>query len=379
MSSAISPPTSEASIGVSAAEGRRGVWPFGDRESRCRLTQVSGLEYITDSPPNAAVPLHELDGRLIPQDRAYMRNSFHPPAPGEVSGEIEAVFPGKPPRTLTPETLSGLDQMKMDMVLECAGNGRSLVRPVVSGLEWGFGGVSPIRIGGVRLIDALEGVPDEVIEIVLTGFDTGEVWPEGKVHYQFSVPTQRVRDGSSLLVTRWGDEPLGVEHGGPVRFVLPGHYAMRSVKWLTRIEGVDEPFTGHFVNRYRYLGDDQFDDGSPVAEILVRSVIARPNEEEVVPAGTLIVSGSAWSGNGEVVEVSVSMDLGKTWQAAELTPGSGPLAAAAWRHEVVVAPGPHQLMARATDTSGDSQPLRPRWNKNGYANNVVHTASFEAR
>jgi DMSO/TMAO reductase YedYZ molybdopterin-dependent catalytic subunit len=343
------------------------------------LTQVSGLEYITDSPPNAAVPLHELDGRLIPQDRAYMRNSFPVPAPGEVSGEIEAVFPVKPPRTLTPETLSGLDQMEMDMVLECAGNGRSLVRPVVSGLEWGFGGVSPIRIGGVRLIDALEGVPDEVIEIVLTGFDTGEVWPEGKVHYQFSVPTERVRDGSSLLVTRWGDEPLGVEHGGPVRFVLPGHYAMRSVKWLTRIEGVDEPFTGHFVNRYRYLGDDQFDDGSPVAEILVRSVIARPNEEEVVPAGTLIVSGSAWSGNGEVVEVSVSMDLGKTWQAAELTPGSGPLAAAAWRHEVVVAPGPHQLMARATDTSGDSQPLRPRWNKNGYANNVVHTARFEAR
>jgi DMSO/TMAO reductase YedYZ molybdopterin-dependent catalytic subunit len=338
---------------------------------------MSGLEYITESPPNAAVPLSALDGRAIPQDRAYLRNSF--PAPEEVEDSVEVVLPGIPPRGLTSDILSELDQVEMEMVLECAGNGRSLVRPVVSGLEWGLGGVSPIRIGGVRLIDALEQVPDEVVELVLTGSDRGTVWPEGDVNYQFSVPIDRIEDGSALLVTRWGAEPLGIEHGGPIRFVLPGHYAMRSVKWLARIEGVVEPFAGHFVNRYRYLGDDRFEQATPVAEIQVRSVIASPGEGESLAAGAVVIMGSAWSGNGTVDDVAISIDRGETWTAAELAPGSGPLAAVGWQHEVVVAPGKHTVMARATDSAGHSQPMSPVWNENGYANNLVHTVEFEAR
>ena len=337
---------------------------------------MSDLEFITDEPPNAGVPLAALDGRALPQDRAYVRNSF--PLPEAVTGELEVLMPGRPTRTLSTASLSELDQVELEMVLECAGNGRSMVRPAVSGLEWGLGGASPIRISGARLIDALGVVPDEVVELVLTGCDQGTVWPEGDIPYQFSVPVDRVRDGSALLVTRWGDAPLGIEHGGPIRFVLPGHYAMRSVKWLAAIEGVIEPFTGHFVERYRYHGDDRFEDASPVGEIQLRSVIARPGQGESVPAGAVVVMGSAWSGGVPVAEVAVSMDRGQTWQTAETAPGSGPLAAVAWRHEVVVDPGRHAVMARATDSAGSSQPMSPPWNENGYANNMVHTVEFEA-
>jgi 1-acyl-sn-glycerol-3-phosphate acyltransferase len=338
---------------------------------------VPGLEYITEEPPNAAVPLAALDGSPIPQDRAYLRNSF--PIPKTVTAEVEVLMPGRPTRTLSTGRLSELDQVEMEMVLECAGNGRSMVRPVVSGLEWGLGGASPIRIGGVRLIDALGIVPDEVVELVLTGSDRGTVWPEGDINYQFSVPIDRVQDGSALLVTRWGNAPLGIQHGGPIRFVLPGHYAMRSVKWLAGIEGVIERFAGHFVQRYRYLGDHRFEDASPVAEVQLRSVIAQPGQGDSVPAGAVVVMGSAWSGGVPVAEVGVSMDRGQTWQTAELAPGSGPLAAVAWRHEVVVDPGRHAVMARATDSAGNRQPMSPPWNKNGYANNMIHTVEFDAR
>jgi len=288
------------------------------------------------------------------------------------------VLPGLPPTILTPEALTSLDQVEIDMVLECAGNGRSLVRPEVSGLEWGLGGASPIKAGGVRLIDVLGEIPGDIVEFVLTGSDQGIVWPEGEVNYQFSVAAERVRNGSALLMLRWGGGPLGLEHGGPIRFLLPGDYAMRSVKWLTRIEGVTEPFEGHFVNRYRYFGDEEFDDGSSVGEIRIRSVIARPGEGEMVPAGAVMVSGAAWSGAGAVEQVAVSLDLGVTWEPADLTSGSGPLAAVAWRRELDLAPGRHTVMALATDSSGNSQPLLPRWNKNGYANNVVHSVEFEA-
>ena len=313
-----------------------------------------------------------LDGRPIPQDRAYLRNSF--PTPEDVEDVVEVLLPGIPQRSLTVETLAELEQVEMEMVLECAGNGRSLVQPAVSGLAWGLGGVSPMRVGGVRLIDALGQVPDEVVELVLTGSDRGTVWPEGDVNYQFSVPIDRVKDGSSLLVTRWGDEPLGIEHGGPIRFVLPGHYAMRSVKWLARIEGVVEPFAGHFVKRYRYLGDDRFEQASPVGEIQVRSVIASPGHGRVGPGRACRDHGLGLVRQSGPSRMSWSRWIGgRPGTPAEMSTGSGPLAAVAWRHEVVVAPGRHTVMARATDSAGNSQPMSPHWNENGYANNLVHT------
>ena len=60
-----------------------------------------GLDFLTDSPPNAGVPLSRLDGRPLGQDMAYLRNSFDAPAPGEVRGEIELIIPGRAPRTVT--------------------------------------------------------------------------------------------------------------------------------------------------------------------------------------------------------------------------------------------------------------------------------------
>jgi DMSO/TMAO reductase YedYZ molybdopterin-dependent catalytic subunit len=338
---------------------------------------MSGLEFLTERPPNAGVPLSRLDGRPVSQERAYLRNSFDAPPAETLTGEIEVAIPGRPTRTVNTDDLIGLGPVEIDFVLECAGNGRSLVRPVVDGLAWGLGGVSPVRVAGVRLIDMLGQLPDQVMELVITGADRGTVHPEGEVNYQFSVVTGRVADGSALLVTEWGGEPLGVEHGGPIRFMLPGDYAMRSVKWVTRIEGVTRPFAGHFVDRYRYLGDDRHDEGSPVGAIHIRSVIATPAEGTLVGAGRVLVSGSAWSGVGPVVDVSVSTDHGETWLPAELDPGPGPWSACAWRCEVELSPGQHTVLARATDAGGNTQPVEPPWNARGYANNVVHRVSFE--
>ena len=339
---------------------------------------MSSLDYITVSPPNAAVPLTDLDGRALPQHRVYQRNSFEMPAPSAVTGEIEVLLPGRPDETLDLPRLARLEHVTEEMVLECAGNGRSLITPAVTGLEWGLGGASPIRVGGVRLIDALGEIPDEVTELVLTGCDRGVVRPEGEVPYQFSIPADLVRQGQGLLVTGIGDEALDHEHGGPIRFVLPGHYAMKSVKWLTRIEGERSPFQGHFVNRYRFFGDNVFEDGSPVARIQVRSVIASPTEGAPVPAGRVAVSGSAWSGSGAVTSVAVSVDDGEEWVEADVEAGPGHFAAAAWRLELPVAPGEHVVTSRATDASGGSQPLVSRWNRGGYANNVVHRVRFVA-
>jgi DMSO/TMAO reductase YedYZ molybdopterin-dependent catalytic subunit len=338
---------------------------------------MSGLDFLTEHPPNAAVPLSRLDGRPLQQDRAYIRNSFPAPARENLTGVIDIMIPGRPTKQFTEYDLVGLSQVEIDLVLECAGNGRSLIRPTVDGLAWELGGVSPIRVGGVRLADLLGELPADVVELVITGADHGEVYPEGDVNYQFSVSSERVADGSALLVTEWGGEPLGLDHGGPVRFMLPGDYAMRSVKWVTRIEGVTQPFMGHFVERYRFLGDIRFPEGAPVGVIQVRSVISSPAEGDTVPAGTIVVGGSAWSGGAPIAEVSVSTDGGQTWLQADLERGAGLLSSKGWRCDIRLDPGRHILMARATDANGDIQPMDPPWNARGYANNLIHKVGFE--
>jgi DMSO/TMAO reductase YedYZ molybdopterin-dependent catalytic subunit len=339
---------------------------------------VKDLEIITEQPLNAEVRLSWLDGSHLPQDRLYMRSSFDMPEPSRISGEVEVVLPGKEPTKLTAGGLSDLDEVTLDMVLECAGNGRSLARPVPPGLAWHLGGVSPIRVTGVRLRDVLQDIPGEVVDLVFTGADQGEVRPEGVVNYQFSIGKELAGSATPILVTGIAAEPLGHEHGGPVRLVVPGHYAMKSVKWLTRIEGVTEPFTGHFVNRYRYLGDSEFEDGEPVGPIQVRSVISRPEDgSRVARVAPITIVGSAWSGQGAITLVEVSVDDGETWAKADLVRGESDLAATGWRHNLTLDRGRHTVLARASDATGATQPLDPRWNRLGYANNMVHRVSFE--
>jgi DMSO/TMAO reductase YedYZ molybdopterin-dependent catalytic subunit len=345
------------------------------------LDGVSGLmtelDFITEQPPNASVPLRFLDGSPLGQDRIYMRNSFPAPEPGRVTGGIQLLLPGREPEILDPDLLAAMTQVTMDMVLECAGNGRSLMKPVPDGLPWHLGGVSPIRVTGVRLRDALGSIPREVVEIVFTGLDRGEVWPEGEINYQFSIDAKLARSETPVLVTSVGGELLGHEHGGPIRLIVPGHYAMKSVKWLTEIEGVTEPFGGHFVNRYRYLGDTELEDGTAVGSIKVRSVIARPEQDARLRAGPVTVEGSAWSGEGQVTLVEISVDGGRSWAASRLAPGAGEHAPAKWRHELVLGSGRHTIIARATDSTGSTQPLRSRWNRRGYGNNAVHRLEVE--
>jgi len=334
---------------------------------------MAQLRFLTDEPPNAGVSLSSLDGAPIDQETMYLRNSFAVPEPGRVSGRIAVTLPDRDPEELTPQGLATMPQTALEMVLECAGNGRSLMSPVPEGLPWDLGGVSPIVVSGVRLIDALVDIPSDVVDLVFTGADSGEVWPEGEVNYQFSIDAELARSPIPLLATHVGDEPLGLLHGGPVRLIVPGHYAMRSVKWLTAIDGLPVPFNGHFVNRYQYLDDSEFDDGTPVGPIQVRSVIATPGDGDRLPEGPVAVAGSAWSGLGQVTLVEVSID--GTWVEAELTPGTDKLAATAWHLETQLDEGPHTIEARATDSTGATQPLRPRWNKRGYANNLVHEVS----
>lgn len=328
---------------------------------------MSQLEFLTTEPPNAGTPLNLLDGSDLAPGEIYMRNNFAPPAtaPSNVSVEI-----GDTTLTLSPEQVDDLPRVELRMVLECAGNGRTYMDPVPEGTPWDLGAASPVRFEGARLTDAIGDIPDNISELVFTGADTGTVEPEGYINYQFSLA--RTEWGSALLATRLTGAPIPHPHGGPIRLVVPGQYAMKSVKWLESIRGSTGDFAGHFVKQYRYFGMDGVAEGQAVGPILVRSLISFPKDRATVPRGPIIIRGSAWSGQGPVTEVSVSTDGGHQWSKARLDGPGSMYAAQAWRIETSLDAGHHDLMARAADGAGHTQPLTPRWNRNGYANNGAH-------
>jgi hypothetical protein len=85
-----------------------------------------------------------------------------------------------------------------------------------------------------------------------------------------------------------------------------------------------------------------------------------------------VIEGRVWSGRAPVVGVDVSTDGGSTWQAATLYENTAhPWAWRRWSYEWNAEPGQHELIARAADADGDSQPLEPDWNRQGMANNAV--------
>lgn len=334
------------------------------------MVDTSRLEMITESPPNAGVRLTSLRTGSLSQAEMYLRCNFEIPERAPDSFEIR--MPGRETRFLSAGDLESMGPIETDLVLECAGNGRTLMSPAPGGTPWGLGGVSPIRVTGVPLSVVLGDLPADVTEVVFTGADHGEVEPEGKVPYQFSLQRELALSTTPLLATHIGGEPLTLDHGAPVRLIVPGQYAMKSVKWLTSIEGVDEPFHGHFVRKYRYYGDDIASEEEPVGSIAVRSLITSPAAGDTVRGPVLPVRGIAWTGTGRIDLVEVSADGGMSWSQAKLDSSQNETAPISWATELTVLAGTPSLMARAGDTAGNTQPLEPRWNSNGYANNVVH-------
>jgi tRNA threonylcarbamoyl adenosine modification protein YeaZ len=156
--------------------------------------------------------------------------------------------------------------------------------------------------------------------------------------------------------------PLEPQHGFPLRLLVPGWYGMASVKWLTRIEVVAEPFAGYQQSvAYRYK-DGLDDPGVPVRRIRPRALLLPPGfpdfltRQRILPEGPSVVEGRAWSGNGPVVRVEFGVD--GTWREAVLDPLLGEYAwRSGQRHTVELAPAIADLLTRCALTINDVNAL----------------------
>jgi sulfite oxidase len=172
-------------------------------------------------------------------------------------------------------------------------------------------------------------------------------------------------------------EPLPPVHGAPLRVVVPGYIGARSVKWLERIEVRSTPWPGYFQHvAYRLLPADATPApgaGMPLGLIALNADVLSPGDGETVAAGPVEVRGYAFAGGERhVARVDISVDGGANWSQAELLADLGRWAWRQWRATLTLAPGEHEILVRAWDSSAATQPEDEAalWNPKGYVNNA---------
>jgi sulfane dehydrogenase subunit SoxC len=263
--------------------------------------------------------------------------------------------------------------------LECAGNGRARLLPRPVSQPWLVEAVGTAAWTGTPLAPLLRsaGLDESTVDVVFTGADHG-VERGVAQDYQRGLPVAEALREEILLAYEMNGAPLPVQHGWPVRLVVPGWYGMAHVKWLRRITAITEPFDG-YQNAVAYrLKSDAEDPGVPVSRIQPRALMIPPGHPDFMSrnrflaVGSHEVSGRAWSGQGAITRVELSVDSGVSWVDAIMEPALGPWAWCRWRAQwTVTSPGRYELLARATDATGAVQPVEQPWNTQGMANTMA--------
>lgn len=340
-------------------------------------SQEPGLIIVNQEPLNAECPLREQAGPVTPNHLFYIRNHF--PIPAGTASDWRLVIAGEVERRyeLTFEQFRALPSRSLLVTMECAGNGRASLRPKTPGDQWQYGAVSTAEWTGVPLgtVLAAAGLTANAREIVVEGADQGRVAGKDEpIPYARGLELEKALHADTLLAYAMNGEPLPVEHGFPVRLVVPGWYGMAAVKWVNRIDVISSRFAG-FYQADRYIidhperGDTTV---TPLTTMRPRSLIITPEAGSSLAPGQHLIRGLAWSGEAPVSRVDVSVDGGEIWEPADLASDPDAYAWCLWEFRWHAdASGPATLRSRAFDAAGNSQPVEPEWNRLGYANNVI--------
>jgi DMSO/TMAO reductase YedYZ molybdopterin-dependent catalytic subunit len=348
---------------------------------------IPWLDQPAENPVPQIVPRQlvweQLDSWLTPADEFFIVSHYGNPTLSEAAHRLEVSGMVARPRSLTLADLKARPRRDVTFTLECSGN---------TGLPFLIGAVGNARWTGTPLAPLLEraGILEGGIEVVFWGADSGPVTirdnsgiiddgdsgagvPDGAGALDLTITEQFARSMSvedalnpdNLLCYEMNGAPLPTEHGFPLRLIAPGWYGVANVKWLTRIEVVDQRYAGRFMARdYVTIREETRDEHTVWTFATVRHDRLKSAPAKVTRRhGRYAIMGAAWG--APIAEVEVQID-GGPWMTARLDDHaprarrSHARSEFSWRFWTLrwgrPAPGEHTITSRAFDVDGNLQP-----------------------
>ncbi|XDA97069.1 sulfite dehydrogenase [Sulfitobacter sp. LCG007] len=318
-------------------------------------------------------PIHALDGTITPQGCAFERH--HSGAIELRKEDYRLMINGMvgTPLVFTYADLERFARVNRVCFLECAANtGMEWAGAQLNGAQFTHGMIHNMEYSGVPLRLLLEEA----------GYDTAAGWIYVEGHDASSngrsIPMAKALD-DVLVAFKANGEALRMEHGYPVRLVVPGWEGNLWVKWLRRIEVRDGPVESR-EETSKYT--DTLADGTSRKWTWVmdaKSVITAPSPQSAIPhgPGPLVITGLAWSGRGAITRVDVSTDGGRNWQSARLArPGEDKALTrfyldTQWDGQEML------LQSRAMDDTGYVQPTKDQLRELRGENSIYHNNAIQ--
>jgi DMSO/TMAO reductase YedYZ molybdopterin-dependent catalytic subunit len=340
-------------------------------------------------PPLLETPMRVFNETTItPNDRFFVRWNWDMPTEVKVADYRVAV--GGAVRQAVSLTLDDVvsagETVEVVAVNQCAGNGRGLSEPRVTGSQWGNGAMGCAKWTGVRLKDVLAkaGVAAGAKRVRFAGLDVPLT--DGAPQFIKSIPIDIAMRDDVLVAWAMNGEPLPLLHGYPLRIVVPGWFSTYWVKMLATIEVLSGEDDSYYVAKsYRMPAgpispEDKDFDTVPITTMPPRALITSHADGDIVERGKpLELRGIAMGGDAALARVDLVGEGGLELPCT-LGPDEGPFAFRRWtvrlpqiERDLVI------IGVRATNAKGAAQTDALFWNPSGYGRNVIERITLRAQ
>lgn len=355
--------------------------------------QKRPLIVLTSRPPQLETPFSVFNESVItPNDAFFVRYHWSgiPTSIDPTTFRLKVAGKVVTPLELSLTQLKKIaDPVSVVAVNQCSGNSRGFFEPRVNGGQLGNGAMGNARWTGIPLKKLLEkaGVQAGAVQVGFNGLDT-PLFPNSP-DFVKALSVDHAMDGEVMLAWAMNGEDLPMLNGYPLRLVVPGYYGTYWVKHLSDITVLDKPFKGFWMDTAYRVPDNPCacvpagtvpNRTVPISRLNVRSFISSLIDGATVKTGKeVIVRGIAFDQGYGITKVDFSSDGGQHWHAARLGKDLGRYSFREWSIPFTpLKKGQYELKVRATNRSGQTQPITALWNAAGYMRNVVETTHIVA-
>ena len=350
----------------------RGYGMPSPHEAHVLRKSVPWLTAETTSSINFT-PLHQLDGIITPNGLAFER---HHSGVAEIDpAEYRLMINGlvDTPMVFTLQDLMRFPRHNKVYFLECTANsGMEWRGPQLNGVQFTHGMIHNVMYTGVMLKDVLAeaGVKTEGKWLLAEGADAAGLTR--------SIPMEKVLD-DCMIAFKMNGEALRAEQGYPARLVVPGWEGNMWIKWLRRLEVGDQPWH-HREETARYTDLLGSGDARRFTWIMdAKSVITEPSPQAPIlhGKGPTVITGVAWSGQGVIPRVDITIDGGVNWHEARVDGPSLDKSLHRFYFEFDWDGKPMLLQSRAIDSEGMIQPTKNELRAVRGVNSIYHNNAIQ--